>query len=93
MHKPAFPHERALEIIRVGNGRTMPSHFEPAVLDVLKHCTTRFRDIFEAHTGIKDETQDAAILFGPDIVVLYHLAPARDLGDQELLQRLGAADG
>ena len=52
-YKPAFTHERALEIITVGDGRTMPSHFDPAVLEAFKGCVGRFRDIFEAH---KDET-------------------------------------
>jgi putative two-component system response regulator len=47
-YKPAFPHEKALEIITVGDGRTMPSHFDPAVLDAFKGRVGRFRDIFEA---------------------------------------------
>ena len=47
-YKPAFPHEKALEIITVGDGRTMPAHFDPAVLDAFKSCAGRFRDIFEA---------------------------------------------
>jgi putative two-component system response regulator len=48
-YKPAFSHEKALEIITVGDGRTMPSHFDPAILAAFKGCTERFRDIFEAH--------------------------------------------
>lgn len=48
-YKPAFPHERALEIITVGDGRTMPTHFDPAVLNVFKRCAARFDEIFEAH--------------------------------------------
>ena len=51
-YKPAFPHEKALEIITVGDGRTLPSHFDPAVLEAFKGCVGRFREIFEAH---KDE--------------------------------------
>jgi putative two-component system response regulator len=51
-YKPAFPHEKALEIITVGDGRTMPSHFDPAVLHAFKGSVGRFRDIFEAR---KDE--------------------------------------
>ena len=51
-YKPAFPHEKALEIITVGDGRTLPSHFDPVVFDAFKRCTARFRDIFESH---KDE--------------------------------------
>lgn len=48
-YKPAFTHEKALEIITVGDGRTMPSHFDPAVLAAFKGCVGRFRNIFEAH--------------------------------------------
>jgi putative two-component system response regulator len=48
-YKEAFSHERSTEIVIVGDGRTMPSHFDPAVFDAFKHCATRFRDIFEAH--------------------------------------------
>lgn len=48
-YKPAFPHEKAHEIITVGDGRTQPSHFDPAVLAAFKGCAGRFRDIFEAH--------------------------------------------
>lgn len=48
-YKPAFSHEKTLEIITVGDGRTLPSHFDPAVLDVFKGCAARFGEIFEAH--------------------------------------------
>lgn len=48
-YKPAFSHEKTLEIITVGDGRTMPSHFDPAILAAFKACTERFRDIFETH--------------------------------------------
>ena len=48
-YKEAFSHERTIEIITVGDGRTMPSHFDPAVLEAFKGCVGRFRDIFEAH--------------------------------------------
>ena len=51
-YKPAFLHEKALEIITAGDGRTLPSHFDPAVLRGFKGCAERFRDIFEEH---KDE--------------------------------------
>ena len=48
-YKPAFSHEKTLEIITVGDGRTLPTHFDPAVLAAFKGCVGRFRDIFEAH--------------------------------------------
>lgn len=48
-YKPALPHDKTLEIITVGDGRTMPAHFDPAVLEAFMRCRYRFRDIFEAH--------------------------------------------
>jgi putative two-component system response regulator len=47
-HKQALPHESAYEIITVGDGRTMPSHFDPDVLEAFKRCAERFREIFES---------------------------------------------
>ena len=48
-YKPAFTHEKALEIITVGDHRTAPSHFDPDVLAAFKRAAGRFRDIYEAH--------------------------------------------
>jgi putative two-component system response regulator len=48
-YKPAFDHGAALDIILQGDGRTMPSHFDPAVLHAFTTCIPRLRDIFEAH--------------------------------------------
>jgi cyclic di-GMP phosphodiesterase len=48
-YKPAFAHERTLEIIIVGDGRTLPAHFDPEVLEAFKSCAGRFRDIYESH--------------------------------------------
>jgi putative two-component system response regulator len=48
-YKPALSHDTTLEIITVGDGRTQPSHFDPAVLSAFQGCVGKFRDIFEAH--------------------------------------------
>lgn len=48
-YKEAFSHERSTDIILAGDGRTLPSHFDPAVLDAFRRCSTRFHDIYEAH--------------------------------------------
>jgi putative two-component system response regulator len=50
-YKKALSHDAALDIITVGDGRTMPAHFDPDVLDAFRRSAERFRDIFET---IKD---------------------------------------
>jgi len=50
-YKKAMSHEAAVEVITNGDGRTMPAHFDPDVLEAFKQCAERFRDIFET---IKD---------------------------------------
>ncbi len=48
-YKEAFSHERSVEIIMGGDGRTHPSHFDPVVLNAFKTRAERFNDIFEMH--------------------------------------------
>jgi len=38
-YKEAFTHEKAMDIILNGDGRTMPEHFDPVILDVFKQCS------------------------------------------------------
>lgn len=51
-YKPSLPHEKAVEIITVGDGRTLPTHFDPVVLYAFKKMHPLFADIFKK---IKDE--------------------------------------
>lgn len=48
-YKPSFDHEKALKIISEGNGRTIPSHFDPTVLEVFKDFHRQFDEIYEAY--------------------------------------------
>jgi putative two-component system response regulator len=47
-YKAPLTHERTVEIITRGDGRTMPSHFEPRVLEVFADTAPRFEEIFAA---------------------------------------------
>ena len=46
-YKPGVSHDMTYEIITKGDGRTMPGHFDPAVLDAFKQCADGFNRIFE----------------------------------------------
>ncbi len=48
-YKPSFSHEKTYEIITKGDGRTMPEHFDPEILEVFKQSSDAFNEIFEGH--------------------------------------------
>ena len=50
-YKPAFDHATTYKIITEGDGRTLPAHFDPEVLQMFKSLHGRFEEIFE---GRKD---------------------------------------
>lgn len=54
-YKPAFDHERTYDIIVRGDGRTMPEHFDPAILDAFRQRHEEFRELFDRH---KDAPSD-----------------------------------
>ena len=46
-YKPSFTHKETMRIILEGDGRTMPSHFDPQILEVFKRVHLKFNEIFE----------------------------------------------
>ncbi|MCF7822142.1 MAG: HD domain-containing protein, partial [Mariprofundaceae bacterium] len=54
-YKKAFDHAKALEIITKGDGRTEPSHFDPAVLAAFESCADTMNEIFEERRALEGE--------------------------------------
>ena len=47
-YKTAFSHETALSILSAGDGRTMPGHFDPQILQAFLQHHHRFAEIYES---------------------------------------------
>lgn len=50
-YKPGFSHFRTMEIITVGDGRTMPEYFDPGILKIFMNIADEFDEIFRANHG------------------------------------------
>lgn len=50
-YKPAFDHQKTVDIISNGDGRTMPEHFDPDIFAAFKQNQTMFNDIYEAYAA------------------------------------------
>ena len=46
-YKEGFSHERALKIMLGGDGRTLPQHFDPTLINVFIRIADRFAEIFD----------------------------------------------
>jgi response regulator RpfG family c-di-GMP phosphodiesterase len=51
VYKPHFDHQKAVEIIVKGDGRTMPGHFDPKVLQAFVDTADLFDRIYEESAG------------------------------------------
>ena len=47
-YKKPLSHDAAVEVITMGDGRTMPFHFDPDMLAAFTRCAGRFRQIFDS---------------------------------------------
>jgi len=59
VYKPPFPHAEAVEIITQGDGRVMPAHFDPDILEAFAQTHETFRDIAIEHA---DHTEERVVL-------------------------------
>ena len=50
-YKAPFDHARAVDILANGDGRTLPGHFDPRVLDGFRECEGEFSAIWEEFTA------------------------------------------
>ncbi|RJQ38139.1 MAG: response regulator [Nitrospiraceae bacterium] len=48
-YKPALSHEEVFQIITKGDGRTLPGHFDPEVMNAFNKLSPVFKEIYESY--------------------------------------------
>jgi putative two-component system response regulator len=54
-YKPAFSHDKSVDSIASGDGRTRPEHFDPVLLALFSQHHSAFNEIFERNTDVITE--------------------------------------
>jgi putative two-component system response regulator len=52
-YKPKLSHEKTYDVITKGDGRTMPEHFDPGLLEVFKKLSDKFNEIYDSFKEIE----------------------------------------
>ncbi len=51
-YKPAYDHKKTVDILKSGDGRTQPTHFDPEMLTLFRKHHDVFGDIFQTHQSV-----------------------------------------